>query len=188
MATPYNPLRRPVDYVLVATSDGGAYIRSPGIATIYDGDSNRKWEELATRGYTGSFTNFLNTEAAKPRIEMLLLSDKDWEDFTQFHNFMMKAPQKRGTSQDDRGYFSIYHPLLAMMGVTAVGVTSVGQPVIQESGGYLYTVKLMQWRGLPKLTLAKPKGEKPPGPESEHQKQIRDLTNQIDAALKTPKR
>lgn len=163
-----NPIRNPRDYFVLGNQKGEA-AASPGIATLYDAKSKRKWDEILAYGATGAFSRFIRVELCHFYFEMVLTSDLDFAAFDDFHKFVMQVPVRLPNRKNATGYYDISYPLLAPLGIKACGVEEVGQLTQDDSGIWRYKVSFVEWKGAPKLSLAKPvaaAAQQDPDPES----------------------
>lgn len=146
------------DYQVDWVSIGGQ--KSPGIATVKGGASLRDWEQRKGYGLSGASSVYTGDSLSDFEIEFKIWDNADLRGsmFTEWYLFaqvLRKVPRgKRPKS------FTIFHPMLAEVGITRAVVTKVGQFSQDKDGIFTKTVNFLEYRE-PTPILAKPKGAIP---------------------------
>jgi hypothetical protein len=144
---PWNPLTQSVDFVLLAGQ------RTPGIAELQGFDSPRHWD--VRRGYaqTGATTVFRGIGVAeRGKLVIRLYTEQDWEDWDAFLPLLKRPPIGSHSKALD-----ISHPFTEALGIRAVVVSNVSQPVQTDSGEWTIEVALIEHRR-PQVQLARTDG------------------------------
>jgi hypothetical protein len=182
MSTGFDPLTTPIDVVLLAfdppKGQQVAWQRSPGLATVTGAGSPRRWDQRQGYGLSGSFPVFFGTKLAEFDIELRLYTSDDWADWASWSTLVAKGPVGRRPKA-----LAIYHPWLADLDIGACVVTDVLQPVEIDNGGYLITIKCLQWRK-PQIALSKPEAAKTNASTDPIDAKIEALTAQVQELSK----
>lgn len=180
-----NPMGRDRrDYIVLANPKGVGIV-SPGIGVLKNAKSKRKWDEILSYGATGAFSRFIRVELGEPMFEMRLTTDDDWAQYDLFHDFVMQVPTRNPNGKGATGYYDIDHPLCAAAGIRAVGVTCVNVPEEQDDGSWIYSVEFKEWKGAPKITLAKPQASAAqPDPDPAYTREVNKRIAQIEELSK----
>lgn len=180
MPQPINPMRNPRDYLVLANPKGVGIV-SPGIGVMKNAKSKRKWDVILAYGATGAYSRFIRVELGEPLFEMQLVTDDDWAQYTLFNDFVMQVPTRNPNGKGATGYYDIDHPLCAVVGIRAVGVAAVNAPEQQEDGRWIYSVEFFEWKGAPKVTLAKPQASAAqPDPDPAYTREVNKRIAQIE--------
>ncbi len=171
MASSYDPIVAPCDYILLAGQ------RSPGIAEVRGSSSKRAWDEREGFGISGSFSVFKGRRLSWFSVLLRLYSSEDWRGWYEWKRLVDAIPKRRGGGKDS-GYLDIWHPWLEANDIRAVAVAEVMQPDQTADGEHTIEIKFLEWRH-PKLTLATPAAAEatPVDPVEEH---IGKLTKQLE--------
>ena len=146
------------DYQLDWISLGGE--KSPGIATIKNAASLRDWEQRKGYGLSGASSVYTGDSLSDFEIEFKIWDNSElrgsmfraWYVFAQV---LRKVPRGKRPKA-----LTIFHPLLAEIGITRAVVREVGQFTQDKDGIFTKPVKFLEYRE-PLPILAKPKGAIP---------------------------
>lgn len=133
---------------------------SPGVVTLSGFKREVKWDVKAGGGEDGASTSRNGKDPAKGTATFSLVLDPvlgvdefaAWEAFlpTLQSTFDKAAPQA----------LDVYHPDLALLGITAVVVEGIGQLTHDGMGGASVVVDLLEYRPPKKKAVGKSKGSK----------------------------
>jgi hypothetical protein len=169
----YDPYVTPVDYILLAGQ------RSPGIAVVSGASDARKWDVREGYGLSGGITVFRGRQIAKFTVTLKLVTAQDWVDWAAFQPLVARPPY--GTKPKS---MSIWHPWLALLDISSVGVEEVSQPEEDgDTGAYIVTIKFLETRE-PKFALAKPEAAVTNKSTDPYDQQIEALTKQFQELAK----
>lgn len=168
-----NPIREPVDYVVIAGQ------RSPGIAEISGADSPRRWDERKGYGLSGARAVYRGTALSKPKLTIRLLTAEQFEEWNEFRELLLPPP-----AGERARALEIDHPFLADLGIRAVSVVNLKQPVQTGEGEWTVTVDLIEYRE-PVPALAVPAGAASEPQLTPLQQQIADLTAEVQARARS---
>lgn len=146
----WNPITAPVDYIVLAGS------RSPGIAEIEGAESLRAFVVRQPPFSTGALIVHKRRELAEFTVRIRLYTLEDHAAWNAWRPIVDTAPDAFKSAKG----LDIQHPLLDPLGITAVVVKSVGQLMQTADGEWTVAIKFLEWRGLPKPSLAKVEGSK----------------------------
>ena len=161
----FNPELAPVDYILLAGE------LSPGIATISNANSPRRWDERRGYALSGARVVFRGIGLARPIITFRLSSFEEWNDWhiwTDAVGLARPPVGERSRAKD------IWHPILEDLGIVSVVVEDVGQPNQTDHGIWDIAVKFIEFRR-PVRTLETVGASEETPALSENQREIRDL-------------
>ena len=141
------------DYVRVAGT------MSPWIATVEE--FTRKWDfdEKHPKGGKGSYLTFTGNHFARGSIEFWLLAGPDpsspiganythLSDWYKYSLLFKYDPTKTIATPVD-----IYHPSLAMIGVTSIVCEDIHNPVRRSIGLYSVKVSMIEWGPPPPVSV-----------------------------------
>jgi hypothetical protein len=150
----FNPLRSPVDYIVLSGK------QSPGIATLAGWEDVRKWDER--RGYAMSGANLLyrGRPLARGTVSFYFTTDADFDAWRTFKTLLQPPPPMTISTT---GLFpvvrarvlSIVHPQLDEINVHRVVIEKVAQPTQDDSGGWTVVVSMIEWNP-PARALSRP--------------------------------
>jgi hypothetical protein len=165
----YDPYVTPVDHILLAGQ------KSPGIAVVSGAADVRKWDVRAGYGLSGGVTVFRGRELSKFTVTLKLVTAQDWTDWDAFKPLVARPPF--GTKPKS---MSIWHPWLAALDISSVGVEEVGQPEEDgDTGAYSIAIKFLETRE-PKFALAKPEAAATsPKSQDPYDQKIEQLTEEF---------
>lgn len=143
-----DPINAPVDFIRLAG------LKSPGIAEIENAESLRDFVVRQAPFMTGARVIFRRRELAKFAIKFSLYTPEHHAVWTAWRALVDALPDVRREAKS----LDIWHPLLEDLDIKSVVVLSVGQGVQTDDGVWTYTVKFLETRGLPKISLAKVEG------------------------------
>jgi hypothetical protein len=170
----WDPIAEPeaADYVLLAGK------RSPGLCEIVGAGSPRDWDVRKGYGTSGAFSVFTGANLAHFSIMLRLYTRQDWADWYAWKPLVDKLPKRRFSNGKDSGALDIQHPILAALGIKAIGVENVGQPVQTDHGEWTIEIKAIEFRR-PKFSLAKPEGATATPVDPVEEQIIKPLTEQL---------
>jgi hypothetical protein len=147
-------------------------ILSPGLCEIEGAALNNKWDIRAGYGIIGGTAWFTGTELSEFSITFRLYDDRDWEDWeaiAPLFKTRQRTPSWKG--------LEIEHPQLQEVGITAVVVKKVSQPVKEDDTG-IWSIKIdfIEYPKRPQLKAAKVDGAQA--------EPVDPIEAQTDAALK----
>lgn len=149
----FNPfVQPPVDYILLAGQ------KSPGLAAIDQGDAERI-RDYAVRQppfTSGARIVFKRIELAEFSVRIRLLTADHFAEWEQWRPVIDTVPDVRREAKA----LDIWHPLLEDLDIKAVVIKSVSQLVQTNDGEWTCTIKFLESRGLPKISLAPIEGAK----------------------------
>ena len=140
----------PVDYVILAGK------RSPGIADVLGASAAFEFNVHQPPFATGARIVFKRRELAKFEVRLRLYSFEHLRELEAWRPLIDTPPGARRAAQG----LDIVHPLLNPLGITSCVVTSVGQLEPIDNGAWMLPIKFLEYRGLPKQSLAKVEGSK----------------------------
>ena len=163
----FNPVTEPIDYVLLANR------RSPGLATLSNVTSPRRWDERKGYALSGARVVFRGIGLARPILTLRLFTSEDFEAWHEWSPLVQRPPVgERSRAQD------IWHPILEDLGITKVVVEDVGQPRQTADGEWSIEIKFIEFRRpVPTLETI---GSSEERPLSENQQVIADLRTIIE--------
>lgn len=191
----WSPERAPIDSVIVAGK------KLPGFSEPAGAASPRKIQKQAGPGFSGARYLFLGMGIVEFSILIHLQDDADWEELDEFirspvGSFLTPPTPKSGGPLNQQSAvinpYTIYHPFLAMLGIAAVIVDDVKQPVRDgDTGGWMIEVKVTKYSPLKlaSATYDKPKGD---APDERDQRNLAKAAEnaqkraQLDALQSTP--
>lgn len=156
----WSPIESPQDWILF----GGS--RSPGIADIDGAELKWRLDVVKLYGMTGGYIRFTGRELCKFSVRLRFYEQQDWDVWEVWSKIVTAKPtvtsaMAQGAVVTKDGAKDIYHPLLQMVGITAAVVESVAAPkMTHESGEWTVIIKLIEFRGIPKVQMAKAEGAK----------------------------
>lgn len=163
-----NPITNPTDFVILAGR------RSPGIAEVTSADSPRRWDERRGYGLSGARTIFRGTGLAYPKLLLRLYTPEDFEAWNEWRPLVQAPP----AGERPRA-LQIEHPFLEDLGIRAVNVKNVKQPVQTGDGEWTVEIEMIEYRE-PVPALAAPRGTTNGPPLTPNQLEILDLTSQLE--------
>lgn len=149
--TAFNPLRTPVDSILL----GG--LASPGVARVVGACARNKVDIRSAYGVSATVAVW--AEIAEFSVEITLVTDDDWAQWHFWANACLKHAQRR-PQRAAKFAQSIYHPFLAGLDIHSVIVKSVSQPEETDPTVYVVKIEFVEFRGLQTSSLAKPEAAK----------------------------
>lgn len=131
----FNPVSEPIDYVLLANR------RSPGLATLSNVSSPRRWDERKGYALSGARVVFRGIGLARPILTLRLYTEQDFADWHEWRSLVQRPPVgERARAQD------IWHPILEDLGITKVVVEDVLQPRQTADGEWSIDIKFIEFR------------------------------------------
>lgn len=146
----FDPINAPQDYFVLAGQ------KSPGIAEIIGAESVRSFAVHQPPFATGARIVFKRRELAKFSAKIRLVTAEDHAAWEAWRPLVDATPDVRREAKA----MDIQHPLLEALDIKAVVVESVSQLEQIEDGIWQVTIKFLESKGLPKVTLAKVEGAK----------------------------
>ena len=183
----FNPITQPVDYILLANR------RSPGLAVVSNASSPRRWD--VRRGYalSGARVVYRGNDLARPVVTLRLLSEDDFSDWHDWRSLLDRpspGPSIRSaitTIEIRRALLrgarpmDIWHPILEDLGISAVVVEDVAQPVQVADGEWNVEIKFIEYRRpIRTLQTAEAPQERPTDPVDQ---EIERLTAQVGSLV-----
>lgn len=156
------------DYILLAGQ------KSPGLAEVSGASSDFSYKIQSPPFATGARMIFMKRELSKFTVKLSLYTLEELQELETWRKVIDTPPKSRNTS----GGLSISHPQLDALGITACVVESVSQLEPIDDGGWAITIKFIEWRGLPKQTLAKVEAAKDK-PLTPREKEIMEKTETV---------
>lgn len=178
-----NPLDQSDAWDVVVLA-GQASPGPPGYAVVTGAGTPRKLDERDGHGQSGATIAYTGDKISKFTVTIYLVETSDWNAWWQWRQLLAKPPA--GTIPQA---LSIYHPVLAELGIDAVIIEEEGQPEPDgDTGLWKVPIKMAQYRK-PTPALAVPQGAsfadpKFDTPMSAAEKQIAKLTNQVTELAK----
>lgn len=148
----FNPITSPVDHVILQGQE------SPGICVIEGAGSPRQWDERRGYGISGATSIYKGAKLVHFSLKFTLWTAEHFAEWATFSQLLMRPPT--GTRPT---VMAISHPILEDLGVIHVAVEDLLQPVQDDTGGWVYEAKMIQYRR-PRPALARPDGSEG-GPE-----------------------
>ncbi len=142
----WNPIDNPIDYMTLDDR------RSPGLCTISKLSIPRTFMVQKGFGFTGAIVIYTGLDVAKFTATLRLDTRQDWDDWHAWKPLVDTPP--RGTRPRAK---KAWHPFLEMLGVSAVLVEKLHQPVISDDMSSTIAIDFIQYRR-PRLDLSKPDG------------------------------
>lgn len=164
-----NPITSPQDYIVIAGQ------RSPGICEISGADSPRRWDERRGYGLSGARAVYRGTALSKPRITLHLLNAEHFEAWNSFREMLLPPPAGERAQA-----LEVEHPFLADLGIRALNVVNLKQPVQTDHGKWTVEIETIEYRE-PQPALSTPRGADSGEALSPNQILIRDLTAEVAA-------
>jgi hypothetical protein len=165
----FNPITAPVDYVLLAGQ------RSPGIAEIVGASSPRRWDERRGTYLSGGTWIFRGLGLASFKLLLRLYTEQDWIDWATFRELVQRPPVfERARALE------IVHPILEDLGIVAVIVKDVMQPVQTGDGEWTIEIPLAEYRR-PQVQVSRQDGtaDQPAEPEDPADRTLRALAGLV---------
>lgn len=161
-----NPLDHPIDLVLVNNK------ASPGIATVEGASEPRRWNEGNGYGDEGGILFYTGFPQTHFSVKIRLYNRADWAAWRLWRPLVAKKPKRVVTAdgparRGDFGAYTIWHPFLEELGISAAVTEDILQPMLtDESGEWTIEVKMISFRK-PKPNFATPKApDAPPVPDA----------------------
>lgn len=169
----FDPISNPVDFIVL----GGA--RSPGIAEVIGAEAAREYAVRQPPFTTGARIVYKRRKLAEFSVKIRLYTPEDFAAWNEWRPLIDKLPAQRrqATALD------IAHPQLEDLDIKAVVIVSVSQLEQTDHGEWTCTIKFLESRGLPKVTLAKVEGAKAT-PVDPIDLEIKGLANQVQELAK----
>lgn len=124
--------------------------RLPGLAKL-SGSIKRQVDKKKPAGRHGTSVTYLGTEAAEFEIKLSLWTAEHLSAFTSMiRAIMSKQPEKLGATTQNKTLIKapiidVYHPLLAIYGVTRMHVLSQKMPEMTEPGVYEASLECLEY-------------------------------------------
>lgn len=142
----FRPLTEPVDYIVLAGQ------RSPGLAVIEGVDTPRNFVERRGFGISFATLRFRGVGLAHFKVVLKLYSDDDWDDWHEWKRLVARPSLE---SRPQPGAIvprltapplDIDHPILADLGITAVVIENVLQPIQTGDGEWSIEIRMGEYR------------------------------------------
>lgn len=146
----FDPYEQTADHILLAGQ------KSPGIAEVLGAASIREYAVRQPPFTTGARIIYKRRELAQFSVRISLYSREDFAAWVLWRPIVDAVPDVRREAKA----LSIDHPLLADLDIKAVVVKEVGQLEQPRDGEWTCTIKFLESRGLPKVSLATVEGAK----------------------------
>ena len=177
----WSPIANPQSWILLQNR------RSPGAADVLGAALKQRLDVRKMMGMSGGIIVWTGQDLCPFSVNLRLYEQKDWDDWNAWKSIVLARP-KITTGVAPGAVVSkaldIQHPLLAEVGIRAAVVHEVSQPKLtQESGEWTIEIKFIEFRGAPKMQMAKAEGSKatPTDPVDQY---INQLAGQRDALAK----
>lgn len=169
----WSPLADPIDYVLIAGR------RTPGIAEVVNASSPREWDERRAYGTIGARLVYRGSGLARFSIRLRFTAQADWDAWDEFAPLVARLPDtQRATALD------VWHPLLEGLGIAALVIAEVVQPVRDgDDGAWIIELKCIEHRPPYRRVVPVDGSRAEPGtePQDEVDATIERLTGQLQA-------
>jgi hypothetical protein len=165
----YQPLTDPVDYILLAGR------RSPGVASIENMSSPRKYDERKGYGRSGARVVFRGNGLAKPSVIITLSNVEDWANWAGWKDVLARTSGRGSRRAQD-----VWHPIFEDAGVNSVVIEDVLGPRQTADGEWAYTIRLIEYRP-PVRSLATVDGSAADDAADPRQQQIGNLDGRVNA-------
>lgn len=157
----WNPYTQPVDVFYMALTAGKTapvWKPSPGIAELTQGAVQRRYQEAGQAGWSGALVLYHGMDPVRFVFNVKLYTPRDWADWHAFASTFLGRPKPR----ERPPAWSIQHPLLDVMGVSACVVESVDAPLQSESapGEWVIAIRFIESRPLT-IAPVKPRKQEP---------------------------
>lgn len=146
-SAPWDPITQPVDKIRLSGVD------SPGLCEITGAGSPRKWDEVESAGWSGGAVIYHGIRLSHFTVNLYLYDPQDWIDWDRFRPLVMRAPM--GSLPRTH---TIWHPVLAEVGIAACVVEDVKAPVQVDDGVWLIEIPMIESRIPKKGAVVKPTG------------------------------
>lgn len=158
----WSPLSDPVDVIRLAGRE------SPGIATVSNASSPRRWDIRKGYALSGARAVFRGLDVAKFKVTIRLYTEKDWDDWHAWKDLVQRPPSGiRPKSLD------IWHPVLEECGITSANVENVSQPEqTTQDGEWSITIDFIEHRARQPISIMT-EGSDSTATETERQRAIR---------------
>lgn len=127
-------------------------VDTPGVCQIIGAGSPRKWDKRDGYGWSGSWVVWAGNDLSSFSIVLSLYTQQDWLEWHAFKPIVLRKPYNVRPKA-----LSIYHPVLAEVGIIAVVIEDVKAPQQTNDGEWTIELQCLEWRA-PKFALAKPDG------------------------------
>lgn len=146
----WNPLEQPFDVIIVNNFD------SPGVAEVTKIVRRNRNEKIEPYGTRGAFLLCLGRRLVEFTVTLTLTTNEDWERWPTFRDIIDKTPV-----QPKPKVLEIGHPALYQWGVVSAVVEEIVGPVRDdETGKWKVEIHFLEFRGVPKVAMGKPKETK----------------------------
>lgn len=177
----WSPIQSPQDWILLSNR------RSPGVADVGGAALKQRLDVRKMMGMSGGIIVWTGQDLCPFTVKLRLYEQKDWDDWASWKSIVLAKP-KITTGLAPGAIVSqaldIQHPLLEQVGIRAAVVHEVLQPIpTNETGEWTIEIKFIEFRGRPKMQMAKAEGSKAT-PTDPVDKYIDQLTAQRDALAK----
>ena len=132
----YNPLKTPVDFVLI---NG---MKTPGIARIEGGAERARIQQSPCPGVLGSFVRFVGRELAEFDIVLTFWLPEHWDAWRAFEP-IVHVP---AFGVFPRIVPTVSHPELAQIRVTAMMIKEYVKPEVSDDGKGIVVLKCLEYR------------------------------------------
>jgi len=133
----FDPVSDPVDFIVLSG------VRSPGICELEKASSPRRWDERRGFGLSGATTIFRGVALSHFVAKFRLYSAEDWAGWSTFSTMLARPP----VGERPRA-LEIVHPILEDLGISAVGVEELKQPIQTGHGEWTVEVLFIEYRKL----------------------------------------
>lgn len=127
-------------------------VETPGICQIIGAGSPRKWDKREGYGWSGAWLVWAGNDLSSFSIVCSLYTEADWLDWHKFKSMVLRKPFNVRPKA-----LSVYHPVLAEVGIVACVIDDVKAPQQTNDGEWTVELGCIEWRQ-PKFGFAKPDG------------------------------
>ena len=133
---PFDPITSPIDYILLAGK------RSPGLGTLSNVTSPRRWDERKGYALSGARIVYGGRGLARPIFTIRLYTSEDFAAWDEWKELVKVPPvgERPHRAKD------VWHPILEDSGITKVVVEDVTGARQTADGEWTIDIKFIEFR------------------------------------------
>lgn len=175
---PYDPLKNPVDYIVLANR------KSPGRATVTGAGSPRMWDKRKGYALSGARQIYKGNDLSPFTVTLEIISSEEWAEWHEWKEIVNRVPAgSRAHAMD------IWHPILEDLGINACVVNDVTQPMeVDDKGTYQVVIQFTEYRPPVRIVAEVEGSAEVDDPPSREEIVINQLTSNLRAFADTERR
>jgi len=175
----WSPFRQPVNKALISGYWTPGILRQPRGAKIV-----RNLDERNGYGIDFAFLVFTGRKLGHFSTEIMLVTEKDWQDYAQFSALIHAVPRRGAVQQTSNGYnaaraMTIWHPQLVPLEITQCVVEAEYQVDIDEDMIGHWPIDFVQVKATPQAGFARPEAPAPAKADTPDEAEFRRLKDTL---------